>query len=177
MLTEVDTWYRRASMSTTLHQACILLGSNIEPEVNLPNAVALLQEKLKVLQASSAWVSPPVKGCYPEYLNMALLVVTALEASQLKEQVLRPLETRMGRVRTEDKNAPRPIDLDIIIFDGVVTDPALWQHAYRAIPVAELYPDMRKETGETLKVVARQLARSTPIKRRKDISIILPSQS
>lgn len=158
-------------MGKVIHQACLLLGSNIEPEVNILKALDLLQEKLNVLQASSVYQSASVDCCYPDFLNLALLVETALTAGPLKEQVLRPLEAHMGRVRTEDKNAPRPIDFDVIIFDGAVVDPALWQHAHRAVPVAELFPDVRSETGETLKRIADRLAQSTPVQLRKDIAI------
>lgn len=157
------------------HQACILLGSNIEPERNIPKAVELLQDKLTVLKASSIWESASVDCCYPDYLNMALLVMTEKDAEQLKQQVLRPLEDRMGRVRTEDKNASRTIDFDIILFDGAVLDPALWQHAHRAIPVSELVPEYRAASGETLKAIATRLAQTTPIQLRSDISIALPS--
>jgi 2-amino-4-hydroxy-6-hydroxymethyldihydropteridine diphosphokinase len=158
-------------MSAVIHQVCLLLGSNIEPERNIPRAIALLQEKLTVLKASSIWKSASVDCCYPDYLNMALSVVTLLDANQLKQQVLRPVEAQMGRVRTEDKNASRPIDIDIILFDGALLDPDLWHHAHRAIPVAELFPDYRSEAGDTLKDVAIRLAQSTPVQVSKDISI------
>ncbi len=163
-------------MSEHLHQACLLLGSNIEPEVNLPRAVELLREQITVLRLSSIWESAAVDCCYPDYLNMAVLVTTPLDARLLKEQVLRPLETRMGRVRTEDKNASRTIDVDIILYDGTLLDQDLWQHAHRAVPVSELLPHYHTPTGETLKAVADRLADSTPIQRRQDISIVLPSQ-
>ena len=164
-------------MKPTTHQACLLLGSNIEPETNLPRAVDLLQEQLIVLQASSIWESASVDCCYPDYLNIALRVSIALKANELKNQVLRPLEARMGRVRTDDKNASRPIDIDIIIFDDLVLDPDLWQHAHRAVPVSELFPEVQAETGESLKAVANRLAQATPVQLRKDISILLSSRS
>ncbi|MFZ0532511.1 MAG: 2-amino-4-hydroxy-6-hydroxymethyldihydropteridine diphosphokinase [Anaerolineales bacterium] len=164
-------------MNATIHQACLLLGSNIEPERNIPRAMVLLKEKLTVLQVSSIWESASVDCCYPDYLNMALSILTPLDAQQLKEQVLRPLEVQMGRVRTEDKNASRPIDFDIILFDGFLLDPTLWQHAHQAVPVAEIFPDYASETGESLKDVAMRLAHSTPVQIRKDISISLPSHS
>jgi 2-amino-4-hydroxy-6-hydroxymethyldihydropteridine diphosphokinase len=156
-------------MNASMHQACLLLGSNIEPERNIPRAVVLLQEKLAILQVSSVWQSASVDCCYPDYLNMALLVLTPLDVQQLKDQVLRPLEAQMGRVRTEDKNASRPIDLDIILFDGLLLDSTLWQHAHQAVPVAEIIPDYTSETGESLKDVAMRLAQSTPVQIRKDI--------
>ena len=153
------------------------MGSNIDPELNIPKAVELLQEKVSVLQISSIWESASVDCCYPDYLNMALRANTSLDAGELKLQVLRPLETRMGRVRTEDKNASRTIDFDIILFDGEVIDPALWQRAHCAVPVSELYPDYRAETGETLRKIADRLAHTTPMQQRTDIPIPLPSRN
>jgi 2-amino-4-hydroxy-6-hydroxymethyldihydropteridine diphosphokinase len=159
-----------------VHQACLLLGSNIEPEKNIPRAINLLQEKLTILQHSSVWESASVDCCYPDYLNMALVVSTQMDAVELKEQLLLPLEARMGRVRTEDINASRQIDIDIILFDGKLQDPSLWQHAHLAIPVAEIFPGLRSETGGTLNDIASRLAQSTPIQIRKDIRISLPKQ-
>ncbi len=164
-------------MNAHRHQACLLLGSNIEPELNLPRAMDLLQEQVLVIRISSVWESAAVDCCYPDYLNMAALVATSLDARVLKEQVLRPLEARMGRVRTEDKNASRPMDVDIVVFDGAVLDPELWKHAHRAVPVSELVPYLLSPTGERLEAVAGRLARSIPIQLRKDISIVLPSGS
>jgi 2-amino-4-hydroxy-6-hydroxymethyldihydropteridine diphosphokinase len=160
-------------MSDRLHQACVLLGSNIEPEVNIPRAVDLLQEKVTILKVSSVWESASVNCCYPDFLNMAAAVSTRLVADELKEQILRPLEAQLGRVRTEDKNASRPIDIDIILFDGKVMDPDLWQHVHRAAPVAELFPDTVSESGERLKDTAQRLAQTTPIQIRWDISVSL----
>lgn len=161
-------------MDAATHQACLLLGSNIEPEQNIPQAVILLQDKLTILKVSSVWETASVDCCYPDFLNMAVLVSTSLNAPQLKEQVLRPLEAQMGRVRTTDKNASRPIDVDIILFDGKLLDPSLWQHVHQAIPVAELFPDLRAENNETLREAANRLAQSTPIQIRTNIIIQLP---
>jgi len=157
-----------------LHQACLLLGSNIEPEQNIPRAIELLGEQTSILQVSSVWESASAECCYPDYLNMAVQVSTPLEAERLKEQVLRPLEARMGRVRTEDKNAARPIDFDIILFDGTLVDETLLQYAFRALPVSEIYPDFHSETGEPLKVIAKRLAQVNPVQIRKDITVSIP---
>lgn len=156
-----------------MHQACLLLGSNIDPDRNIPRAVGLLGERVKIMQVSSVWESASAECCYPDYLNMAVLVSTPLEAIQLKEQVLRPLEDQMGRVRTEDKNASRPIDFDIILFDGVLLDPSLLQFAFRAVPVSEIYPEFLSAEGDRLKDIAKRLAETNPVKIREDISINL----
>jgi len=166
-------WYKDEKMSTSSHQVCLLLGSNIAPEHNLPLAVTLLQRQVTVLKASSVWESASVDCCYPDYLNMALAVATSLTEVELKHQILRPLEAQMGRVRTEDKNASRTIDIDIILYDDQEYDPDLWLHAHRAIPVSQLFPDHRSESGLRLADVAQQLAISRGITLREDISISL----
>jgi 2-amino-4-hydroxy-6-hydroxymethyldihydropteridine diphosphokinase len=157
----------------TEHKVCLLLGSNIDREKNIPLAISTLREQLTVLSLSSVWESASSSCCYPDYLNMAVLVTTTLDADALKHMVLRPLEARMGRVRTEDKNASRPIDIDIIVFDDVVVDPTLWQHVHRAIPVSEILPRLRSAEGKPLIEVAGSLAASTSIYKRKDISASL----
>jgi 2-amino-4-hydroxy-6-hydroxymethyldihydropteridine diphosphokinase len=162
-------------MGENLHQVYIMLGSNIEPELNIPRAVTLLQPQVNILRHSSVWQSASVECCYPDYLNLAVLLSTPLSAEALKDQVLRPLEARMGRVRTEDKNAPRPIDLDIIIFDGELLDETIWQYSYVAVPISELLPSYRSDSGESLKSVADRLARASHIQLRTDITITLPS--
>jgi len=145
-------------MNLPNHQACLLVGSNIRAEENLRLALKRLQEWVVIQRTSSVWETAAVGSDGPDFLNVALLVSTPLDAADLKFQVLRPLEASMGRVRSADKNAPRPIDLDIILFDGETVDGQLWKHAFRAVPVAELVPDLRSSSGETLKQVAQRLA-------------------
>ena len=158
-------------MKQSVHRVGLLLGSNVKPEKNLPLAVNLLQRQLTILQISSVWESKAVGSDGANVLNAAMLVLTSLKAEILKEQVLRPLEAQLGRVRTKDKNAPRTIDLDILLFDEQLLDPGLWQYAYRAVPMAEILPDYQSEIGEYLKDAASRLAQTTPIWVRKDVSI------
>jgi 2-amino-4-hydroxy-6-hydroxymethyldihydropteridine diphosphokinase len=153
------------------HRVCLLLGSNIQPEKNIPLAAHLLQKKVTILQTSSVWESKAVGSDAANMLNAALLVLTSLEAEILKKQVLHPLEAHLGRVRTADKNAPRTIDIDILLFDQQVLEAGLWQSAYRAVPLAEVLPDFRSGTGEQLKEAALRLAHRTPIWVREDVTI------
>ena len=158
-------------MKTAVHQACLLLGSNIQPGKNLSLGVDLLWQKVKIIQISSVWETPAVGSVGADFLNLAVLITTSLEAGALKEKVLRPLEAQMGRVRSDDKNASRPIDIDIILFDGQLLDPNLFRYAHRAVPVAEILPDYRSERGEFLREVAFQLAESSPIRLKPDVPI------
>lgn len=149
----------------------MLLGSNIRPEHNIPLAVSLLQKELKVLRSSSVWETTAVGSDGPNFLNAGLLVSSSFDLPALKERILHPLEARLGRVRTQDKNAPRTIDIDIILFDGQVLDPTLWSYAFRAIPIAEILPDVLSEAGESLQLVALRLAQTSHPRLRTDVII------
>jgi 7,8-dihydro-6-hydroxymethylpterin-pyrophosphokinase len=71
---------------------------------------------------------------------------------------LRQIEARLGSIRTEDKFAPRTIDIDIVVYGDQVIDPGLWRYAHLAQPVAELLPDLVNPTnGQTLEQIAERL--------------------
>ena len=140
------------------------LGSNIEPQKNLPKAVELLEKELKIATISTAWVTPAVGSEGPDFINAAIAVCTSLVAETLKDQVIRKVETRLGRVRTSDKNAPRTIDIDILIFDDRIVDELIWEEAFLAVPLAELIPNFcNPENGETLAEAAARLSAATRI--------------
>ena len=83
----------------------------------------------------------------------------------------------MGRVHTTDKNAPRPIDLDIILFDGLILDPTIWLFAHRAVPIAEIHPDIHSEAGGTLKGSAAKFMSEGSIRLRPDVVLLNNWQS
>jgi 2-amino-4-hydroxy-6-hydroxymethyldihydropteridine diphosphokinase len=119
-----------------------------------------------VQSVSSAWETPPVGTNGPAFINAAVIITTDLTADSLKQQVLRSIETKLGRVRTKDRFAPRPIDLDIVIFNGELLDLELWEQAHLALPTAELLPDYSNPiTGETLSQAAERLTKITEIRK------------
>jgi dihydroneopterin aldolase/2-amino-4-hydroxy-6-hydroxymethyldihydropteridine diphosphokinase len=82
--------------------------------------------------------------------------------------VLRPVEDLLGRVRSGDRNAPRPIDLDLVLYDSreardediVLPDPEIGRRPFLAGPLAELAPGyvLPGET-RTLREIAGSLPR------------------
>jgi len=137
----------------------LLLGSNIFPEKNIPRAIQLLKQSLTILSSSSVWVTHPEGGGGNDYHNMALEIETDIPYDHLKYQLLRDIENQLGRIRVDDKNAPRTMDIDIILDDGIVMDSKIWQYAFIAVPVSQLRPDLvtllpeqtLAELAETLK--------------------------
>jgi GTP cyclohydrolase I len=82
-------------------------------------------------------------------------------------RALRDLEDSLGRVRSDDPNAPRTIDLDLIDYGSgglevagrrLPSEDAV-RHAFVAVPLAELAPTRRHATdGRTYAQIARALA-------------------
>ena len=158
-------------MTILEHQACLLLGSNIQPEKNLTLGLNLLRNMVTILRLSSVWETPSVGSSGPDFLNLAMLITTPMNARELKAQILRPLEIQLGRVRSANKNAPRTFDIDIILFDGLLLDQNLWSYAHRAVPVAEILPNYRSGQGKLLKEVACELAEINPIRLKRDVLV------
>ena len=158
---------RARAKSAPTNYAFVSLGSNIEPEWHLLQAVRRLAERCRLQAASRAYESVPVgTATGGNFINGAVLIATGLNAGELKRSVLLPLEAALGRVRMADKNAPRTIDLDISLFNDEILDagghhipePGILRYAHVARPLADLAPHYRHpEAGQTLLEIARNL--------------------
>ena len=132
-------------------ETVIALGSNIEKERHLPEAIRLMRRnrRIEVRRVSRFFESEPVGGPAdaPNFFNAAVVACTDLAPPELREE-LRHIEKVLGRERTEDRNAPRTIDLDIAYygdleaeFDGwQLPDPMAATAPHVAIPIADVAP-------------------------------------
>lgn len=152
------------------HRAYLSLGSNIQPESNLVRAIELLQNFGRLEKISNAWESRSVGAEGPNYLNACVLLVTPLEQSELKEQALLPIETSLGRRRSADKFAPRTMDIDIVVFDGISCDDKYWQQAFVVIPLAEIYPEFENPLAhESIAETAARLRQQVWMETRREV--------
>lgn len=155
-----------------LHRVYLSLGSNIEAENNLLKAIELLRKTGKVEAISSVWETESVGFDGPNFLNACALFLSQLQPYELKETIIRPIETKLGRIRHADKNAPRTIDIDIVLFDETPLNTEFWDYAFVAVPLAELIPDFEHPfRHEKLVRVAEQVAGRVWIARRADVTI------
>ena len=132
------------------------LGSNMHNRKRL-----LMQAKTLLLSAprtqfvdqSPVYETTPV-DVKPEYQDMAYLnSIVILESDLPLESWLSyigKIEINLGRVRTEDRNAPRPIDIDIIyagdqIIDGgglEVPHPRWAERRFVVQPLCDVRPEL-----------------------------------
>jgi 2-amino-4-hydroxy-6-hydroxymethyldihydropteridine diphosphokinase len=141
-----------------MHAAYVMIGSNIRPVENTRLAVTLLSQETQIQAISTSWETQSIGFDGPNFINTMVFLRCEQDEPTLNMDVLKPIEQKLGRVRTSDKNAPRTMDLDIILFDDLVIDDALWRRAHLALPASDLIPELiHPETGQTLKEVAKIL--------------------
>jgi 2-amino-4-hydroxy-6-hydroxymethyldihydropteridine diphosphokinase len=150
------------SVNESLNSAYLSLGANIDPKKNLLAAINLLSQKLDLVSASSIWSSPPIGFDGPNFFNAAVHIQSLFSMPALKRDVLLKIEKELGRQRTTNKFAARPIDLDIIIFNDLEIEIDIWRYAYLAVPLAEIHPQYRNpRTGEKIIEFAESIKKET----------------
>ena len=124
------------------HEVVIGLGSNIDPEANLEQAVQELKSRFKVSKRSQ-WTRTKPIGIQdqPDFYNGALLMETELEQQSLKKELKR-IEDILGRDRSLPKFGPRTIDLDILIWNKKVVDEDYYERDFLRKGVEEIIPDL-----------------------------------
>ncbi|MBQ8014965.1 MAG: 2-amino-4-hydroxy-6-hydroxymethyldihydropteridine diphosphokinase, partial [Clostridia bacterium] len=136
-----------------MSEAVIALGSNLGNRIENLNAAVRAIAKLsgvKILKASCVYETEPV-DCEDDakFMNAAILVEASISPAMLLGECL-GIEAAMGRVRTK-KNAPRIIDLDLILYEGfksesfemTVPHPRVLERAFVMAPLLDLYPSGR----------------------------------
>ena len=124
------------------------LGTNVgDRAVNLAEALHRLAEIAEIVETSSVYETDPVGYTdQPRFWNMVAEIRTDLPARELMA-VLLEIEKQMGRERTFP-NAPRIIDIDILLYDDVTTSdafitlphPRMSERAFVLKPLAEIAP-------------------------------------
>ena len=164
------------------NDAYLLLGSNIEPERHLAEAVVMLQRFGRISRVSRVWESLPVDGSErPNYLNAAVVLQTDLSAAELRLSAIDSIETSLQRVRDPgDKNADRTIDIDVVLFNRDITtiehrripDPEIADRAFALQSLVDIDPDyVHPETGLSLRDMLSETPGVGQLKERSDVDL------
>lgn len=143
--------------------AYIGLGSNLGGrEEYLRTAIEMIAKTERVNRASSIYETDPMGRLdQPTFLNMVIEVETDKTPIDLVTH-LQSVEHSLHRERPFP-NAPRTIDLDLLLYGQVVEDdpeatiahPRMHERAFVLVPLAEIVPDivvptLGKTAGELL---------------------------
>jgi 2-amino-4-hydroxy-6-hydroxymethyldihydropteridine diphosphokinase len=116
-------------MARAMTRVYLGLGSNVgDRRENLRAALHRLRERCAVTAVSSLYGSPAMvpEGADPgpDYLNAACAVETEIDPHELLA-FAKSIERELGR-RPSERWAPRPLDIDILLYgDTVISSPEL----------------------------------------------------
>jgi 2-amino-4-hydroxy-6-hydroxymethyldihydropteridine diphosphokinase len=135
----------------------IAFGANVDPRKNLHRGLSSLHSEIKIAEISTVWRTEPLpdpkQGAVYDlggsYLNGAVLSYVKKDPFSLKK-ILKKIEADCSRVPSQNKFAPRQIDLDIVMIGGeiinspnlTIPDPDILQRSFIALPIAQLAPEL-----------------------------------
>jgi phosphatidylglycerol---prolipoprotein diacylglyceryl transferase len=153
--------YARAFQPQKEIIAIIRLGSNIDPQRHLSEAVKKIKSEFHLTRSSKIYRTKPVKTTseQPHFLNQIIEINTDLPFPDFLEKL-----TTIKREFNKDPkhNNSVALDLDIVTYskdvftyqNNIIPDPNLKQYNYIALPLAEMAPDFQHPgTGESIHTI------------------------
>lgn len=138
-------------------EAYIGVGSNIEPELHVANALAALQRSLGPIAVSPLYRSAPVGFEGDPFINGVVRATSRAGLDALIEE-LKSLERHSGRNRRGGGMGSRELDLDLLLYgesilyrdELALPRPDILRYPFVLRPLAELAPArLHPETGRT----------------------------
>ena len=175
------------------HTIFLSLGANTgDRKNNLQLALQRLAKVIVIQAVSSLYETEPIgeggqplsynqEGSWPYFLNLACQGKTNLEPINVLT-ALKEIEASLGR-RSSFRNAPRPIDIDILLYDNlqitlpqlVIPHPRMRERAFVLIPLAEIAPlTIDPISGQTMQQLALQTYGQSIHKVESSIGFYLP---
>lgn len=126
------------------------LGSNQEPHRYLRVALEALRARFGAIDVSPAYRSAAVGFHGADFINLAVGLDTELAPTALNEW-LHALEDRHGRRRDVPRYSDRTLDVDIVLYDDLVSQGAghldiprkELKHAFVLKPMVDIAPALR----------------------------------
>ncbi|HEX9814398.1 MAG TPA: 2-amino-4-hydroxy-6-hydroxymethyldihydropteridine diphosphokinase [Myxococcota bacterium] len=159
-------------------QVFVAMGSNLgDRDAHLAAGLARLRatKGIEVVAVSPLYETEPV-GPAPQglYLNGAIQLATTLHPKALLDRLLE-IEIAEGRNRGVDRNAPRTLDLDLLLYGGrklagpdlEIPHPRLAERPFVLEPLCDLAAEfVHPVLGETIAVLARRVRDPAAVRRR-----------
>lgn len=127
------------------------IGGNLgNRQDNLRRVREFIAERMKIDKISSVYETEPVSEIkQPKFLNMVVKTHTSLSPTGLLI-TLKSIELKMGRVPDPRPNAPRIIDIDILMVGDktvnndqlIIPHARLHERAFVLVPFAEIAPEV-----------------------------------
>ena len=127
----------------------ISLGSNINPEQNIRQAVSALQTLFGTLTISPVYKTEAVGFDGDDFLNLVVSFTTSLTVHEVVS-ALKAIEDKIGRDRSQPRFSSRLIDLDLLTYADLVLHDAevqvprseILQNAFVLKPLSDIHAEV-----------------------------------
>ncbi len=122
------------------------IGSNQNRRSNICLAIQSLEQFFSDIALSSLFESPSAGFNGNDFYNIGVNITT-LKTSHEVFYILRDIENSLGRDRSLPKFSSRIIDLDLVLYGGIIDDSLnvprkdILKYAFVLAPLAELNPE------------------------------------
>lgn len=130
------------------HQIYISVGSNIDKERNTRSGLDAMEKVFGSIQLSTVYESEAVGFSGSHFYNLVVAAQTDYDVAAVC-RALKAIEQQNGRVRGEKRFAPRTLDLDLLLFDDLITQDGvvlprdeIEYNAFVLLPLSELAPNL-----------------------------------
>jgi 2-amino-4-hydroxy-6-hydroxymethyldihydropteridine diphosphokinase len=138
-----------------MSRAFVAIGSNFNATENYAAALRELRLVTQIIGISTVYETNYLRpdGTVSDtefFLNGVVAIETPFDPLEFKNNVLRTIEKNLGRTRDGAKNAPRTIDLDLVLYANLVVQspeltlpsPDIRHRDFVAVPLLELEPNL-----------------------------------
>ena len=129
------------------HKIYISVGSNVDREKHTLAGLQALTQEFGQLSCSNVYESEAIGFHGSHFYNLVVGAETSKSVTQVCK-ALKLIESENGRVRQQKKYAPRTLDLDLLLYDQVITEDGvelpraeILYNAFVLLPLSELAPD------------------------------------
>lgn len=128
----------------------ISIGSNIDKDTSIRKGVADMLVVFGELELSSVYQSEAVGFDGDDFYNLVAAFDTAKDVATVARE-LREIEDQNGRDRSGPRFSSRTLDLDLLVYDDLITDEnglevprgEILENAFVLWPLAELAPKLK----------------------------------
>ena len=146
------------------------LGSNVGDRLaslRVARGALAASEHLRVVASSPVYETAPQGALteQPDFLNACVEIETELEPEALLDLV-KGLESELGRPQPVERHGPRPIDIDVLLLGRAehrsvrltLPHPEILRRRFVLAPLLDLDPSLELPDGTRLAAVAPMLA-------------------
>ena len=148
----------------------VSLGSNLERELRIHEAVTELQRQFGELELSPVYDTVAVGFDGANFLNLVAGIDSSLDVETVAA-AFHDIEARLGRVRSQSKYGSRSIDLDILLYDQRILDvpgiriprPEILVNAFVLKPLQDIAAEgLHPQSGQSYAELWRAMAPDAP---------------